>query len=91
MEREWSVENKMNDTEQRIMSMAEDDYIMRLSEVMRKTGLSRSTVYNLVAAKEFPRQINLSQRSVGWLASEVTAWLNQRIQHRETSGTRVAS
>lgn len=53
--------------------------ILRLSEVMRRTGISRSAVYLNMKKKAFPEQIVLGPRSVGWLESEVDEWINKRI------------
>lgn len=57
--------------------------ILRLTEVTARTGLSRSTIYRLVSIGSFPRPINLGSRSVGWLESEVQAWLDGRIAQRD--------
>ncbi|WP_293752345.1 AlpA family phage regulatory protein, partial [uncultured Paraglaciecola sp.] len=32
---------------------------MRLKEIIEKTGLSRSTIYNLISQGKFPKQIDL--------------------------------
>lgn len=56
--------------------------ILRLRDVQAKTGLSRSTIYDAVAKGNFPKQIPLSTRRVGWLASEVDAWIEERVQAR---------
>ena len=50
---------------------------------MGLTGLSRSTVCNRVATGNFPAPISLGGRSVGWVASEVDAWL-----HNQTKASR---
>ena len=52
--------------------------ILRLKEVTAKTGLSRSTIYALIGRGRFPRQIRLSQRAVGWYATDVDTWLQSR-------------
>jgi prophage regulatory protein len=44
------------------------------------TGLSRSSLYALVKDGDFPRQVKLSERAAGWVASDVERWLNERIQ-----------
>lgn len=67
---------------ERINAMKDGDYIIRLPEVMHKTGLSRSSIYKMIEDKQFPRQIRLGARSVGWVNSEVDDWLLQRIQQR---------
>ena len=53
--------------------------ILRLPEVKRSTGLSRSTIYLRVAEGKFPKPVCLGGRAVGWLAEEVQDWLQNRI------------
>jgi len=53
--------------------------ILRLPEVMKNTGLARSTIYKMVAAKNFPVQISLGVKSVGWLESDIQNWIQDRI------------
>jgi len=53
--------------------------IWRLPEVLNQTGLSRSTIYELIGRGEFPRQINLGPRAVGWVAEDVLAWTDSKI------------
>ena len=53
--------------------------ILRLPDVKTRTGLSRSTIYALVKDKCFPKYISLGARSVGWVESEVEAWIESRI------------
>lgn len=54
--------------------------ILRLPEVIKTTGLSRSTIYSHINNKLFPKNINLGARSVGWLESEVNDWILSRIE-----------
>jgi prophage regulatory protein len=54
------------------------DRILRMPQVVAITGLSRSTVYRLIGDGSFPRQRALSARAVGWLESELQAWLHAR-------------
>lgn len=53
---------------------------LRLAEVKNVTGLSRSTIYEEIAAGEFPRPINITGRCVAWIESEVHQWMDLRIQ-----------
>ena len=53
--------------------------ILRLPEVKRSTGLSRSTIYLRVAEGKFPKPVCLGGRAVGWLEEEVQDWLQNRI------------
>nr|WP_314540861.1 AlpA family transcriptional regulator [uncultured Massilia sp.] len=52
--------------------------IIRITEVMAMTGLSRSGIYAAIKEGTFPTQIKLSVRSSGWLESEVIAWRDKR-------------
>ncbi|WP_443006648.1 AlpA family phage regulatory protein [Serratia sp. MMO-24] len=48
--------------------------ILRLRAVVQKIGIARSTIYDWINPKSprydptFPRQVQLGQKSVGWLA-----------------------
>jgi len=53
---------------------------IRLPEVITRTGLKRSSIYAAVQAGTFPAQIPLGERAVGWDESEVSAWIESRIQ-----------
>jgi len=52
--------------------------ILRRLEVQRITGLSKATLWRLVKTGDFPRPIKLSERAVGWKASEIDAWIESR-------------
>jgi prophage regulatory protein len=54
--------------------------ILRLPEVMRLTGLGRSTIYRLLAVGQFPSPVQLSVRAVGWRRSDVDHWTAERPQ-----------
>ena len=54
--------------------------ILRLPEVKGRVGLSGSSIYLAMSNGTFPRPISLGARSVGWLESEVEAWLSGRIE-----------
>ena len=52
--------------------------IMRLPEVLYRVGIGKSTLYKLIAAGEFPAPVKLTANSVGWLSSDVDAWIAGR-------------
>lgn len=56
--------------------------LLRLKQVMAKTGLSRSYVYALSKDGKFPKSVRLSEKSVAWVESEVDAWIDSRIKLR---------
>lgn len=57
--------------------------ILRLNEVMTMTGFKRSSIYKMIDEGRFPRQISLSERAVGWLASEIEDWIKARVAERD--------
>ena len=44
---------------------------LKLPEVRRRTGKSRSTIYAGIADGSFPKPIKLGPRAVGWIESEI--------------------
>jgi len=62
--------------------MSSSNTIIRLPKTIAKTGLSRSTIYNLLARGEFPQKIYLSARTMGFLESEVDQWLADKANNR---------
>ncbi len=53
--------------------------IIRLPQVIKKIGLSRSTTYALIKSGEFPQKIQLSSRSIGFLESDIDSWINDKV------------
>jgi prophage regulatory protein len=51
------------------------DRILRLTSVLDRTGLKRSTLYRKMESGSFPRQLKLSARCAGWRESAVTEWM----------------
>jgi prophage regulatory protein len=41
-------------------------------------GLCRSMIYRLESEGRFPRRIKLGLRAVGWIESEIDAWIRER-------------
>jgi prophage regulatory protein len=64
--------------------------ILRLPEVKKRTGLSRSTIYLRITQDTFPKPISLGARSVGWLDSEIEAWIQARIQKSRQPSPRLS-
>jgi prophage regulatory protein len=52
---------------------------LRLPKVKAVTGLSKSSLYDLIRANSFPAPIRLGTRTVAWVASEVNQWAAERI------------
>lgn len=51
----------------------------KLPAVLARCAISRSQLYALIAKGEFPRQVRLSTRSVGWTSDSIEAWIADRI------------
>lgn len=56
--------------------------LLRLPAVVALTGLSRSTIYRLIDADEFPSGIKLTKNTTAWAANEVASWIESRIAAR---------
>ena len=56
---------------------------MRRVAVEDATSLPTSTLYDKIAAGEFPKPIPLGPRSVAWLEDEVLAWQEAQIAKRD--------
>lgn len=56
--------------------------ILRLNEVKKITGISRSSIYRKIAIGAFPLPIRLGKCSIGWVESEIAEWIQQQIEQR---------
>ncbi len=54
--------------------------VLRLSNVKARTGLSRSTIYERIKQGDFPAQVSLGPRAVGWLESDINAWISAQVE-----------
>lgn len=53
--------------------------ILRRKQVEARTGLARSTIYDRIKGGTFPAPISLGEKAVGWIESEIDAWLTAQI------------
>ena len=51
---------------------------LRRPAVETATGLSRSSIYEMMDKGEFPRPIRIGKRAVAWPQSAIEAWLSER-------------
>ncbi|WP_445004818.1 helix-turn-helix transcriptional regulator [Halomonas mongoliensis] len=58
--------------------------LIRIKDVMDRTGLGRSTVYKYMNLGLFPKSVNLTTRAVAWVESEVEAWIQKGIERRDS-------
>lgn len=65
--------------------------ILRIKEVAKKLSMGQSTIYDWINKKSprydktFPKPIKLSSKSIGWLSTEIDAWLLAKVE--QTRGT----
>jgi prophage regulatory protein len=62
--------------------MHQPDRIIRLSTVLVRTGLSRSTIYRKIAEGTFPAQIKISIHGAGWRESDINHWIEDPVSWR---------
>lgn len=55
---------------------------LRRTSVQEMTGLSRSTLYDLMAKGAFPRPIPVGAKAVRWVDTEIHAWMAAKISAR---------
>ncbi|SMG56980.1 helix-turn-helix transcriptional regulator [Cedecea sp. NFIX57] len=56
------------------------DRLLRLRQVEDKIGFGKSWIYQKIQLQQFPPSIQLNNRHVAWLESEVDTWIHQRIR-----------
>ena len=68
---------------------------IRLSEVLRRTGYGRTSIYRKMEDGSFPKSVKLGgppseptafdSRAVAWIEDEVDQWIESRIEERYLS------
>lgn len=64
------------------------DVLIRLPEVLAKTGLKRSLLYEFISKNEFPKQIKIGDRAVAWIESEIDEWIQNKITESRRTNER---
>ena len=57
--------------------------LLRLREVMRLTGLSRSSIYAYMKKGKFPAKVLITERLVGWPEDVIQDWIEERLKSGE--------
>ncbi len=53
---------------------------IRITDVMKKTGIAKSTIWLWINEDKFPKPIKLSPRITVWEEDKVDQWMN-RLRH----------
>ncbi len=64
--------------ERTVQQTSPEERILCLAEVIKQVNLSRATIYKMIRRGEFPRPLQIGQRSVGWPTNEISDWLHSR-------------
>jgi prophage regulatory protein len=64
--------------------------LLRRPEVSARTGLSRTGIYQRVKRGTFPEPRQIGPRSVAWIESEVSTWIESRIAGTRPTGAQGA-
>ena len=62
--------------------------LIRLPEMLAKTGLSRSRAYAAIADGSLPKPVRLggpNSRAIGFVENEIDDWISARIAEREAA------
>ena len=49
--------------------------ILRRKDIENQFGLSRSTIYAMMANGRFPKPVKLGHRAVGWRSDDLQTWV----------------
>lgn len=64
------------------MTFTNQPRIIRRSDIIERTGLSKSTIYNRINENLFPPSISLGERSVGFISTEIDAVILAMIEEQ---------
>ena len=56
---------------------------LRMPAVLKRTSLTRSTIYRKIQQGTFPRQVKLSERCAGWRQSDIDEWARNPIFYEQ--------
>ncbi|WP_372281728.1 AlpA family transcriptional regulator, partial [Vibrio sp. 10N.286.51.F4] len=59
-----------------------DTLTLKIKEVMKKTALSRSSIYRKISEGSFPKPAPIGERAVAWLDNEVEEWMTECLNQR---------
>ena len=59
--------------------------LIRLREVMSRTELGRTSIYNFMNAGTFPKSVQLGERAVAWVDEDIDAWVIDKIKQRDSN------
>ena len=70
-----SVKTSPDDIEEILDEEILDEEIWDTKKVSHTTSLSRTKIWQLEKKNKFPKRRQITERRVGWLKSEILAWM----------------
>ncbi len=58
--------------------------LIRLPEVIRRTGRSRSRIYEDIKAGIFPAPVKIGARAIAFPVEEINQWIASRVAQRDS-------
>ncbi|EAM2654330.1 AlpA family transcriptional regulator, partial [Salmonella enterica] len=55
--------------------------LIRLSEVMNKTGFGKAWIYRLISQNRFPQPVKIGIRAIAFIESEIDEWIQLTIEN----------
>lgn len=55
--------------------------LIRLSEVMNKTGFCKAWIYRLISQNRFPQPVKIGIRAIAFIESEIDEWIQLTIEN----------
>lgn len=75
--------NMKSDGASKMTTAANDNEVLiSINRVCEMTSLSRTAINKIRFAGRFPKEVVLGERRVGFVKTEVLAWIDQRIAMR---------
>jgi prophage regulatory protein len=59
--------------------------LLRMSALTKKLGISRSSVYRLIDAGDFPQPVRLTPTTIAWRLTDVEKWVEERPATKEVT------
>ena len=70
--------DRKDETDAQMISPVRPGMLIRLSDVCKLIGVSRSTIYKWVAQGTFPAPVRVSEHAVRWRIDEIQTWQEAR-------------
>jgi prophage regulatory protein len=57
--------------------------LMRLDETCEMAGIKKTTAYKMMNEGIFPKPVNVGERAVRWVSTEIETWIKDRMEERD--------